>query len=104
VASDTTTPPARPAATPPEFSLSLVGTVIKSRYRVNAVSSVSREAVVYGAEDVHHSRSIALKVLRDEFARDLEFVAAVRERARALASSAHVLRGVQRVYEGGHAA
>jgi Protein kinase domain len=101
VASDTTTRPARPAATPPEFSLSLVGTVIKSRYRVNAVSSVSREAVVYGAEDVHHSRSIALKVLRDEFARDLEFVAAVRERARALASSAHVLRGVQRVYECG---
>jgi Protein kinase domain len=101
VASETTTRPARPAATPPEFSLSLVGTVIKSRYRVNAVSSVSREAVVYGAEDLHHGRSIALKVLRDEFARDGEFVAAVRERARALASSAHVLRGVQRVYECG---
>jgi serine/threonine protein kinase len=101
VASDTTTRPARPAATPPELSLSLVGTVIKSRYRVNAVSSVSREAVVYDAEDVHHGRSIALKVLRDEFARDREFVAAVRERARVLASSAHVLRGVQRVYECG---
>ena len=96
-----TTGSARQAATAAEFSLSLVGTVIKSRYRVNAVSSVSPEAVVYGAEDLHHGRSIALKVLRDEFARDAQFVGAVRERARALAFSAHALRGVQRVYECG---
>src|SRR5262249_61517067 len=71
-----TTGSARQAATAAEFSLSLVGTVIKSRYRVSAVASVSREAVVYSAEDVHHGRSIALKVLRDEFARDAQFVAA----------------------------
>src|SRR5262249_16247192 len=96
-----TTGSARQAATAAEFSLSLVGTVIKSRYRVSAVASVSREAVVYSAEDVHHGRSIALKVLRDEFARDAQFVAAVRERARALAFSAHAFRGVQRVYESG---
>src|SRR5262252_881047 len=101
MASDMTTGPARPAPTPAELSLSLVGTVIKSRYRVNAVSSVSREAVVYGVEDLHHGRSIALRVLRDEFARDAQFVAAVREGARTLASSAHALRGVQRVYECG---
>jgi len=101
VGSDDTTIGARPAATPPELSLGLAGTVIKSRYRVNAVSSVSRDVVVYSAEDVHHGRSIALKVLRDELARDAQFVAAVRERARALAQSAHVLRGVQRVYECG---
>jgi serine/threonine-protein kinase len=96
-----TTIGARPSATVPEFSLGLAGTVIKSRYRVNAVSSVSRDVVVYSAEDVLHGRSIALKVLRDELARDAPFVAAVRERARALAQSAHVLRGVQRVYECG---
>jgi len=101
MASDMTTGPAQPAPTPAELSLSLVGTVIKSRYRVNAVSSVSREAVVYGVEDLHHGGSIALRVLRDEFARDAQFVAAVRERARTLASSAHALRGVQRVYECG---
>jgi hypothetical protein len=40
-------------------------------------------------------------VLRDEFARDAEFVAAVRNQARALAAAAHALRGVQRVYEYG---
>jgi len=91
----------RPSAPAPEFSLGLAGTVIKSRYRVNAVSSVNRDVVVYSAEDVHHGRSIALKVLRDELARDAQFVAAVRERARLLMQSAHVLRGVQRVYECG---
>ncbi|HVQ17367.1 MAG TPA: protein kinase, partial [Vicinamibacterales bacterium] len=81
--------------------LGLAGSVIKSRYRVNAVASASREVVVYSAEDIHHGRSIALKVLRDEFARDAEFLAAVRNQARALAAAAHALRGVQRVYECG---
>jgi serine/threonine protein kinase len=81
--------------------LGLAGSVIKSRYRVNAVASVSREVVVYSAEDTHHGRSIALKVLRDEFARDAEFVAAVRNQAIALAVAAHALRDVQRVYEYG---
>ena len=90
---------ARESAAAPE--LGLAGSVIKSRYRVNAVASASREVVVYSAEDIHHGRSIALKVLRDEFARDAEFVAAVRNQARALAAAAHALRGVQRVYEYG---
>jgi hypothetical protein len=83
----------------PEFGLA--GSVIKSRYRVNAVSSVDRDVVVFSAEDTRHDRPIALKVLRGEFARDAEFVAAVRAQSRALARSAHVLRGVQRVYESG---
>ena len=90
---------ARPSAAVPEFSLGLAGSVIKARYRVNAVSSVSRDVVLYTAEDIRNGRSIALKVLRDEFARDEAFVAAVRKQARALAVAAHVLRGVQRVHE-----
>src|SRR5262249_36767977 len=84
-----------------EVSLRLAGSVIRSRYRVNAVSSVNHDVVVYSAEDTHTGRSIALKVLRGVFARDAEFVAAVRAQALALATSAHVLRGVQRVYESG---
>ena len=86
-------------AAAPEFSLGLAGSVIKARYRVNAVSSVSRDVVLYTAEDIRNGRSIALKVLRDEFARDAAFVAAVRKQARALAVAAPVLRGVQRVHE-----
>ena len=90
---------ARQSAAAPEFSLGLAGSVIKARYRVNAVSSVSRDVVLYTAEDIRNGRSIALKVLRDEFARDAAFVAAVRTQAVALAVAAHVLRGVQRVHE-----
>jgi len=90
---------ARQSAAAPEYSLGLAGSVIKARYRINAVSSVSRDVVLYTAEDIRNGRSIALKILRDEFARDAAFVAAVRKQARALAGAAHVLRGVQRVHE-----
>jgi serine/threonine protein kinase len=90
---------ARPSTAAPERSLGLAGSVIKARYRINAVSSVSRDVVVYMAEDVRYGRSIALKVLRDEFAGDSQFVAAVRDQASTLAMFPHVLRGVTRVYE-----
>jgi hypothetical protein len=99
VANDLTVGAGRQPATVPEFGLA--GSVIKSRYRVNAVSSVDRDVVVFSAEDTRHDRPIALKVLRGEFARDAEFVAAVRAQSRTLARSAHVLRGVQRVYDSG---
>lgn len=85
----------------PERSLSLAGSIIKARYRVNAVSSVSRAVVVYAAEELRYGRPVALKVLRDDVAGDAEFVAAVREQASALAMSVHVHRGVARVYECG---
>jgi eukaryotic-like serine/threonine-protein kinase len=92
---------ARQPAAAAERSWGLVGSVIEARYRVNAVSSASRDVVVYTAEDVRHGRSVVLKVLRDEFARDAPFVAAVRDQASAMAMHAHVLRGVQRVYQFG---
>ena len=91
----------RQSAAAPEFSLGLAGTVLKARYRVNAVSSMNRDVVLYTAEDVRQGRPIALKVVRDEFAADAAFVAALRTQADALAASAHVLRGVQRVYDFG---
>jgi serine/threonine protein kinase len=91
----------RSSAASPEFSLSLAGSVVRSRYRVNAVSAVHRDVAIYSAEDVRHGRSIALKVLRDDFARDSKFADAVRSQASALAVSGHVLRGVQRVLECG---
>jgi serine/threonine-protein kinase len=101
VASDATPGASRRAVPVPELDLGLAGAVIISRYLVNAVSSVNGDVVVYRAEDTRHGRPIALKVLRGELARDAEFVAAVRAQSRVLARSAHVLRGVQRVYESG---
>ena len=79
--------------------MDLAGSVVKGRYRVNAVSSVSRDVAVYTAEDIRYRRPLALKVLRDEFAGDAEFVAAVREQACTLARFSHAHRGVARVYE-----
>jgi serine/threonine-protein kinase len=60
---------------------------------------VSRDVVVYTAEDIWYRRPIELKVLRDEFAGDAEFVAALRDQAGILAMFAHAHRGVVRVYE-----
>jgi hypothetical protein len=83
----------------PDRSLGLAGSVVKGRYRIDAVFSVGRAVVVYAAEDLRLRRPIALKVLREEFAADSRFVAAVRDQACTLARLAHVLRGVARVYE-----
>ena len=101
MASDATPGASRRSVPAPELDLGLAGAVISSRYLVNAVSAVNGDVVVYRAEDTRHGRPIALKVLRGELARDAEFVAAVRAQSRVLARSAHVLRGVQRVYESG---
>jgi serine/threonine-protein kinase len=87
------------SAAGPERSLHLAGSIVKGRYRVNAIASMSRDVVVYAAEDIRYSRLIALKVLRDEFAADPAFVNAVRDQANTLALLSHAHRGVARVYE-----
>ena len=79
--------------------MSLAPRIIKSRYRVDAIASVSRDVVVYAAEDVRSGRQIALEVPRDEFAVDSAFVAALCDQANKLAKSVHVNRAVARVYE-----
>src|SRR4030095_4948231 len=87
------------SAAGPERSLDLAGSIVKGRYRVNAIASVSRDVVVYTAEDIRYRRPIALKLLRDEFATDPAFVNAVRDQASTLAMLSHAHRGVARVYE-----
>ena len=85
----------------PERDLGLAGSIIKARYKLNAIATVSREVVVYAAEEIRFGRPVLLKVLRDTMLADAEFVAAVREQASALAISPHVRRGLPRVYECG---
>jgi serine/threonine protein kinase len=88
-------------STAPERGFGLVGAIVKNRYRLNAISSVTPDVVVYSAEELRYGRPIALKVLRDDAAGDAEFVAAVREQASTLALSPYVHRGLPRVYECG---
>lgn len=85
----------------PERSHGLAGSIVKGRYRVKAIASVRPDVVLYRAEDVRSGRPIVLEVLRDELAADTAFVAAVREQAWTLAKSAHIHRGVVRVYDCG---
>jgi hypothetical protein len=88
-------------STAPERDLGLAGSIIKGRYKVNTITSMSRDVVVYAAQEIRYGRPIALKVLRDEVAADAKFVAAVRMQASALAISTHVHRGLPRIYECG---
>ncbi len=88
----------RPAS---EGCLALAGAVVNGRYHATAVAAVRRDVVLYRADDTRTGRPIALEVLRDDLAADAQFVAAVREQAWKLASSAHMHRGVARVYDCG---
>jgi serine/threonine-protein kinase len=85
----------------PERGLGHAGSIVKNRYRVNAIASVGRDVVVYAAEELRYGRPVTLKFLREEAATDPEFVAAVHQQASALAISVHVHRGLPRVYECG---
>ena len=48
--------------------------------RLGAVMAVSRDVVVYAADDTTADRQVALQILRDEVAADADFVAAVVQR------------------------
>jgi serine/threonine-protein kinase len=87
------------APAPTDASSTLVGSLVKSRYRVDALASVSRDVAIYTGEDVRYSRPVVVSVLRGEVARDPEFIAALRAQASTLAMFAHLHRGVARVYE-----
>ena len=82
-----------------EHSLKLAASIVRNRYHVLAVASVARDIVHYDARDVRSGRPIRLEVIRDEFAGDREFVAAVRERAGTLAKLTHVSRSLAQVYD-----
>lgn len=52
----------------------LIGTLIDERYRVLDIRGAGGMAVVLKAEDTHMNRSVALKILSDEFSSDEEAV------------------------------
>jgi len=81
--------------------MGLAASIVDGRYRLGAVMAVTRDVVVYAADDTTADRQVALEILRDEVAADADFVAAVSEQARKLASPACAHRTVARVYDCG---
>jgi eukaryotic-like serine/threonine-protein kinase len=49
-----------------------LGTVVGSRYRLTRIRGRGGMAVVYQADDLHHGRPVAVKMLEDELRRDQE--------------------------------
>jgi Protein kinase domain len=94
-------PESSPVALSSERSMGLAASIVDERYRLGAVMAVSRDVVVYAADDTSADRQVALEILRDEVAADADFVAAVWEQARKLASPACAHRAIARVYDTG---
>ena len=89
----------QPSVESPEHSLRLAPSIVRNRYHVIAIGSVRRDVVHYQAQDIPTGRPITLELLRDEFAGDPQFVAAVRGQAAKLARVMHRSRYLAEVYE-----
>ena len=82
-----------------DHSLELAASIVRNRYHVLRIASVSRDVVHYDAQDVRSGRPVRLEFIRDAFAGDREFVAAVREQAATLAKLTYLSRSLAQVYE-----
>ena len=67
----------------------MIGTVLGNRYRLDAQIGEGGMALVYSAEDILLQRPVAIKVLRPQFASDVEFVERFRREAQAAARLSH---------------
>ncbi|HEY7590006.1 MAG TPA: protein kinase [Candidatus Limnocylindrales bacterium] len=77
----------------------MTGRILHGRYRLLDVLGAGGMAVVYRARDEVLERDVAVKVLRDQFAADPEFVRRFRQEARNAASLSHPT--IATVYDGG---
>ncbi|WP_445951697.1 protein kinase domain-containing protein [Thermodesulfitimonas sp.] len=67
----------------------MIGRVIGNRYRVIEKLGGGGMAVVYLGQDMLLNRNVTIKVLREEYVRDEDFVRRFRQEARAVASLSH---------------
>ncbi|MEW6769830.1 MAG: PASTA domain-containing protein [Bacillota bacterium] len=67
----------------------MIGRVVGNRYKIIRELGGGGMAVVYQGEDLVLNRFVTIKVLRDEYARDEDFVRRFRQEARAVASLSH---------------
>lgn len=77
----------------------LSGTVLGKRYRIGERIGGGGMAVVYKADDIMLGRTVAVKVLRSQFAGDDEFIRRFRREAQSVASLSHP--GIVSIYDVG---
>lgn len=81
-----------PSATPPNNNANANppgSTVLNGRYRLLAIVASGGMATVYKAQDTQLNRLVAVKMLRDRYARDPEFVQRFNDEAQAAANLNH---------------
>lgn len=77
-----------------------VGTVISRRYEIEEKIGSGGMSIVYRAKDLKLERSVAIKILRDEFCHDDGFVAKFKVEAQAAASLSHI--NIVNIYDVGN--
>lgn len=80
--------------------MSLEGKIIGNRYEVLEKIGIGGMATVYKAKDNILKRNVAVKVLRDEFTTDEEFIKRFNTEAQAAASLTHP--NIVSIYDVGH--
>jgi serine/threonine protein kinase len=78
----------------------VVGRLLGKRYQILEKIGCGGMAIVYRAKDIFLNRIVALKVLREQFAGDEEFVKRFRHEAQAVASLSH--DNIVSIYDVGH--
>ncbi|MGN1326853.1 MAG: Stk1 family PASTA domain-containing Ser/Thr kinase, partial [Clostridia bacterium] len=69
--------------------MNIIGKTIANRYEIISKTGVGGMATVYKAKDIVLNRNVAVKVLKDEFITDEEFVKRFNSEAQAAASLTH---------------
>ena len=80
--------------------MNLIGKIIGNRYEILEEVGLGGMATVYKAKDHVLNRLVAVKVLKDEFTTDAEFVKRFNTEAQAAASLSHP--NIVSIYDVGH--
>ena len=76
-----------------------IGTVLDSRYEIKELIGSGGMANVYQALDREENRIVAVKILREEFARNEEFVRRFKNESKAIALLSH--ENIVKIYDVG---
>ena len=69
--------------------MNLVGKIINNKYEILEKIGIGGMATVYRAKDIKLNREVALKVLKDEFTTDSDFIKRFNQEAQSAASLTH---------------